>query len=68
MTVFESSWIPLSTMAAPDMLLSQKKMKTWQCFDGESVRHKTSVIAVCKHFSAYKNPIDNQYVYLPATL
>lgn len=68
MAVFESSWIPLSTMAAPDMLLSQKKRKIWQYFGGESV--KTSVIAVCKDTSQPtkpKNPIDDQYVYIPSS-
>lgn len=70
MTVFESSWIPLSTMAVPDMLLSQKKRKTWQYFGGESVRRETSVIAVCKDTSQPakpKNPIDDQCVYIPSS-
>lgn len=70
MTVFESSWIPLSTMVASDMLLSQKKRKTWQYFGGESVRHETSVIAVCKDTiqpTKPKNPIDDQYVYIPSS-
>lgn len=70
MTVFESSWIPLSTMVAPDMLLSQKKRKTWQYSGGESVRRETSVITVCKDTSQLakpKNPIDDQYAYMPSS-
>lgn len=36
MAVLESRWIPLSLMVAPDMLLSQKKRKTWQFYGGKS--------------------------------
>lgn len=70
MNVFESSWILLSTMVAPDMLLSQKKRKTWQYFGGESVRRETSVIAVCRDTSQPtkpKNLTDDQYIYIPSS-
>lgn len=36
LAVLESRWILLSITVVPDMLPSQKKRKTWQCFGGKS--------------------------------